>query len=146
MAIRSDSPTVDTARVLSFNSASNRDSTACRSDPVSVVPDEVLDTDIEAYRIPAADRLAIDYIITKECKEDPSLASDSRSNRAVPTNIRAVLHGSCYYEPNAGAVFDNIIQHITIKWDYVGGGHGSSNRDCESRDLPTVYRRPIGYD
>lgn len=140
-AIRRDAPTVDTSRVLSsilpaLEIPLRKEATRHR-----FVPGEVLSTDVKAYRIPAADRLAIDYIITKECEEDASLANDDYTNRAVPTNICAIVHGSCYYAPNAGTVFDNIVQCITIKWDYVGGGRGSSI--YEPRDLPTVYRRPI---
>ena len=111
-----------------------------------VVPGEILNTDVEAYRIPTADRLAIDYMITMECEEDASLANDGSTNRAIRANIRAIAHGSCYYAPSSGTIFDNIIQCITIKWDYVGGGRGSNSRDYERRDLPTVYRRPIAYE
>lgn len=145
MAIRSDAPTVDTSCVLSsilpaLDAPLRAEATRSR-----VVPGEVINTDVEAYRIPTADRFAIDYIITKECEEEASLVNDGCTNRAVRTNIRAIAHGSCYYAPSSGTVFDNIIQCITIKWDYVGGGRGSSSRDYEPRDLATVYRRPIAY-
>jgi hypothetical protein len=146
MAIRSDAPTIDTSRVLSSILPALEIPLRTESTRVRVVPGEVLNTDIEAYRIPAAGRLAIDYIVTNECEEDGALANDGCTNRAVRTNIRAIVHGGCYYDPNAGAVFDNMIQRITIKWDYVGGGCGSNTRDYEPRDLPTVYHRPIAYD
>lgn len=145
-AIRNDAPTVDISRVLTailplLDPPLLAEAYRCR-----IAPGEVLNTDVNAYRIPKADRFAIDYIITKECEEDVSLVNNESTNRAVRTNIRAIVHGSCYYAPSSGVVEDNIIQHIAINWEYLGGGSGSNNRSCEPRDLATVYRRPITRD
>lgn len=140
-AIRSDSPNVDISCVLSSILPELEVPLRTEAARSQVVIGEILKTDIEAYRIPAADRVAIDYIITKECDEVATLKNDTSTNRAVRTNIRAIVHGSCYFDPNTRDAFDNMIQYITIKWSYAGGGQGSSSRDYQPRDLPTVFHR-----
>ena len=139
-AIRRDSPTVDHSRLCSLILPSVEIPLRTEATRHRVLVGEVLNNDIAAFRIPKTDRLAVDYTITTQCEQDSSIARGKR------TNIRAIVHGSCYYDPAVGSLSDNFIQYVTIEWDYAGGGHGRTIRSYENEDLPTPFRRSIAWN
>src|SRR5439155_16584580 len=59
---------------------------------------EVLDTNIEAFRLPQPKRLAVDYTVITSFNIDPSVIMDGR------TDCRATTRGSCYYEPETNVI------------------------------------------
>lgn len=134
--IRRDAPTVDEARLRSLVLPYVEASLRMEAERNSVVVGEMLDTDITAFRIANSDRLAVDYRITMQCEQDPSSLSDSRKD------IRAIVHGSCYFDPAAGSLSDHFLQYVTIEWDYSGGGHGRIIRSYEGEEMPVPFRRP----
>ncbi len=139
-AIRRDAPTVDQARLCSLVLPSVESALRIEAMRNSVSVGKVLNADTVAFRIPKADRLAVDYTITTQCEQDSSSAMDNRRD------IRAIIQGSCYYDPVAGSLSDNFIQDVAIEWNYEGGGHGRSMRSYEGKDIPIAFRRPIAWN
>ncbi|HUT92301.1 MAG TPA: PIN domain-containing protein [Thermoguttaceae bacterium] len=134
--IRRDAPPVDHTRLCSLVLPCVEAPLRREAERNSVVIGEILNTDITAFRIANNDRLAVDYKITAQCDQDRSRPADSR------TNIRAIVHGSCYYDPSAGLLSDHFLQYVTIEWNYTGGGHGRSIRSYEGEEIPIPFRRP----
>lgn len=138
--IRRDAPTVDHSLLCSLVLPSVETPLRMEAARNKVLIGDILNTDITAFRIAKGDRLAVDYKITAQCEQDSSI---SRGNR---TNIRAIIHGSCYYDPAISSLSDHFLQYVTIEWNYPGGGHGRSIRSYEGEDVPPPFRRPVAWN
>ncbi|NLX07810.1 MAG: DUF4935 domain-containing protein [Phycisphaerae bacterium] len=96
-----------------------------------------LKADITAFRVAKEDRLAVDYEVAAQCRQNPSVPTDGRAD------MRAIAHGSGYYNPVGRSLSGHFLQYVTFEWSYAGGGHGRICRSYEGEDVPSPFRRPI---
>ncbi len=136
--ITEDTPSVNQDKLRSLILPSIENELYSEATRCGVTVGEVVDLDIQVFRLPDADMLAVDYTITFQCEPDFSNPSENR------TELRATVHGGCQFQPVPPSVSDNLIQQIAITWR-TNGGRGSSRR-AYGEDPPVPFRRAIEWN